>query len=96
MVGTRKFELDKLVISSLFSTEELASYTNSSKEFPVTVISTSLIAVLRPQMVRLLRNDKKKEAVELWKSATTISFAIICFIAAGCIVGVVVYKRRKK
>ena len=37
-------------------------------------------------MVKLLRDDKKKEAVDLWKSATTISFAIICFIAVGCFV----------
>lgn len=86
MIGTINIELDKLVITSFFSTEDLAIYTNASKELPVTVISTSLTAILLPQMVRLLRDDKKKEAVGLWKSATTISFAIICFIAAGCIV----------
>ena len=86
MVGTINIELDKLVITTFLSTEDLAIYTNASKELPLTVISTSLTAVLLPQMVRLLRNAKKKEAVELWKSATTISFAIICFIAAGCIV----------
>ena len=86
MVGTINIELDKLVITTFFSTEDLAVYTNASKELPVTVISTSLTAVLLPQMVRLLRDDKKKEAVDLWKSATTISFAIICFIAAGCFV----------
>ena len=86
MVGTINIELDKLVITTFFSTEDLAVYTNASKELPVTVISTSLTAVLLPQMVRLLLDDKKKEAVDLWKSATTISFAIICFIAAGCFV----------
>ncbi len=86
MIGTINIELDKLVITSFFSTEELAVYTNASKELPVTVISTSLTAVLLPQMVKLLHSDKKKEAVDLWKSATTISFAIICFIAAACFV----------
>ena len=86
MIGTINIELDKLVITAFFSTEDLAVYTNASKELPVTVISTSLTAVLLPQMVRLLRVDRKKEAVDLWKSATTISFAIICFIAAACFV----------
>lgn len=86
VVGTINIELDKLVITTFLSTEDLAIYTNASKELPVGMISTSLTAVLLPQMVRLLRDDEKKEAVELWKSATTISFAIICFIAVGCFV----------
>lgn len=86
VVGTINIELDKLAITTFFSTEDLAIYTNASKELPVTVIATSLTAVLLPQMVRLLRDEKKKEAVELWKSATTLSFAIICFIAAACFV----------
>ena len=86
MVGTINIELDKLVITSFFSTEELAVYTNASKELPVTVIATSLTAVLLPQMVRLLKEDKPQEAVKLWNSATTISFGIICYIAMGCVV----------
>lgn len=86
MIGTINIELDKLVITSFFSTEQLAIYTNASKELPVTIISSSLTAVLLPQMVRLLHNDKKEKAVELWNSATTISFAIISFIAVACFV----------
>lgn len=86
MIGTINIELDKLVITSFFTTEELAIYTNASKELPVTVISTSITAVLLPQMVRLLHDEKKEEAVRLWNSATTLSFAIICFISAVCIV----------
>lgn len=86
MIGTINIELDKLVITSFFSTEELAIYTNASRELPVTMIATSLTAVLLPQMVRLLHNDQKREAVELLKSATTISFSIICFISVACFV----------
>lgn len=86
MIGTINIELDKLVITSFFSTEDLAVYTNASKELPVTIISTSLTAVLLPQMVKLMNSNKKKDAIELWKSATTISFAIICFIALVCYV----------
>ena len=86
MIGTINIELDKLVITSFFSTEELAIYTNASKELPVTVIATSLTAVLLPQLVRLLHSGRNRDAVELWKSATTISFAIICFLATACFV----------
>ncbi len=86
MIGTVNIELDKLMITGFFSTEKLAVYTNASRELPVTIVATSITAVLLPQMVRLLHNDKKDEAVKLWNSATTISFAIICLIAAGCFV----------
>ena len=86
MIGTINIELDKLVITSMFSTEELAIYTNASKELPVSIIATSITAVLLPQVVKLMHNDKKEEAVKLWKSATTISFAIISFIAFACFV----------
>ena len=86
MVGTINIELDKLVITSFFSTEELAIYTNASKELPVTIIATSITAVLMPQVVKLLHNDSKEEAVDLWKSATTISFAVISFISMACVV----------
>lgn len=86
VVGTINIELDKLVITSMLSTEDLAIYTNASKELPVTIIATSITAVLLPQVVKLMNNDKKEEAVRLWKSATTISFAIISFIAVACFV----------
>lgn len=86
MLGTINIELDKLVITSLFSTEDLAIYTNASKELPITVITTSVTAVLMPQVVKLLRDNKKEEAIELWKSATTISFSIISFVAMACVI----------
>lgn len=86
MIGTLNIELDKLVITSFFTTEELAIYSNASRELPVTIIAASLTSVLLPQMVRLLQQEKVKEAVSLWKSATIISFAIICFVAIACVV----------
>ena len=86
MVGTINIELDKLVISLFFTTEELAIYTNASKELPVTIIASALTAVMLPQLVRLLKENKKEEVVELWNSSTTISYGVICFFAAGCFV----------
>ena len=86
MVGTINVELDKFVIGLFFTTEEMAIYTNASKELPITIISSSLTAILLPQIVRLLKEEKKEEVVVLWGSAITLSFCIICFFAAGCFV----------
>lgn len=81
MVGTLNVELDKFVIGGMMGTEKLAIYTNASKEMPVTIIATSITAVLMPQMVRLMKDGKKTDAVKLWGNATVLSFTIICFLS---------------
>lgn len=86
MVGTLNVELDKFVIGGMMGTEKLAIYTNASKEMPVTIIATSITAVLMPQMVRLMKDGKKTYAVKLWGNATSLSFTVICFIAFALIV----------
>lgn len=86
MVGTINVELDKFVIGMLMDTEEMAIYTNASREMPVTIIATSITAVLMPQMARLLKNKKNDEAISLWENATTLSFAAISFLSLALIV----------
>lgn len=81
MLGTLNIELAKLVIGGLMDTESLAIFTNASKEMPVTIIASSITAVLLPQMVRLLKKGDNKKAAKLWSDATYISFTIICFVA---------------
>lgn len=81
MIGTLNAELDKLVIGGLMDTESLAIYTNASKEMPVTIIATSVTAVLLPQMVKLLKKNENRKAAKLWSDATHISFTVICFLA---------------
>lgn len=81
MVGTLNVELDKFVIGGFMDTESLAVYTNASKEMPVTIIASSITAVLLPQMARLLKKNENKKAVELWGHATYLSFTIIAFLA---------------
>lgn len=83
IVGTLNIELDKLMIGHFFTTTQMAIYTNASKEMPVTVIATSITAVLMPQMVRLFGKNKIGEAIKLWKAATIISMAVISFLAVG-------------
>lgn len=81
MIGTLNTELDKLVIGGLMDTESLAIYTNASKEMPVTIIATSVTAVLLPQMVKLLKKSENPKAAKLWSDATYLSFTVICFLA---------------
>lgn len=81
MVGTLNVELDKFVIGGMMGTEKLAIYTNASKEMPVTIIANSITAVLMPQMVCLMKDGKKTDAVKLWGNATVLSFTVICFLS---------------
>lgn len=79
VVGTLTIELGKLIIGGFFDTEMLAIYTNASKEMPVTIIAASLTAVLMPQLVKLIKENKVIEAVNLWKITTTLSYMFMCF-----------------
>lgn len=86
VVGTLNAELDKLVIGRFFTTEEYAIFANAAKELPVTILATSLTAVLTPQFVRLLGHGKNEKAVELWGYAANLSFCFMSLIVGGFIV----------
>lgn len=83
MVGTLNTEIDKLLIGYLMDTKQLAIYTNSAKELPLTIIATSITAVLMPRLTVMLKKGKTDEAISLWGSATQLAFIVIAFIAAG-------------
>ena len=83
IVGTLNIEIDKLMLGHLLSTSELAIYTNASKELPLTIVATSLTAVLMPKMVQLFSKQENEAAVAIWRDVTAISFAIMAFFAFG-------------
>lgn len=83
VVGTLNIEIDKLLIGFLMNTEQLAVYTNASKELPVTIIASSITAVLMPQLTIRLKRGDSKGAILLWKYATELSFMLICLISIG-------------
>lgn len=83
VVGTLNIEIDKLLIGFLMDTEQMAIYTNASKELPVSFVSASITAVLLPQLTRMLKKDRNQEALSLWANATELSYLVICLIVAG-------------
>lgn len=86
VVGTINIKLDKLMISKVLDTEQLAIYENASREIPITIIATSLVAILLPQMVRLLKEKKVDKAIKLWGSSIILSYFIICFLSIALFV----------
>ncbi|MDP8212613.1 MAG: oligosaccharide flippase family protein, partial [Candidatus Zapsychrus exili] len=74
-------QMDKLLIGKFFSTEELAIYTNAAREMPLTIVGASITVVLLPQLIRLFKKNKKKQAINLWKDSIVISYIFVCFFA---------------
>lgn len=85
-VGTLNTELDKLVIGRFFSTEQYAIFANAAKQLPVTMLTDSLTAVLLPCMVRLLKDDRKEDAVKVWGNSINLAFCFMCLVAGGLFV----------
>ena len=83
VVGTLNTEIDKLLIGYLMNTEQLAIYTNAAKELPLSIVGSSITAVLLPQLARLIKQDKQKDAIQLWCIATELSFIVITVIVSG-------------
>ena len=83
VVGTLNIEIDKLLIGRLMDTETMAIYTNASRELPLTIIASSITAVLLPRLTRMLKDNNARGAVQLWGYATELSFTLIALIVAG-------------
>lgn len=80
-IGALNIELDKLMIGWFFSTEDLAIYTNATKIMPFGMITTSLVAVVMPQIVKMFKRDENENAVRLWGDAAVFSFIILSFFS---------------
>lgn len=85
VVGSLSVELDKLIIGKFFSTTDVAIYANAAREMPVTIIASTLTAVLMPRLVRMLKNKEFEETINIWGNSIEISFIIICYVSFGLI-----------
>jgi O-antigen/teichoic acid export membrane protein len=83
VVGTMNHYLDQLMIGKFYNTEQLAIYANAGRELPITIIASTIVAVLLPVIVRLIKKQDYKIALELWGSSIVLSYTIISFFAIG-------------
>lgn len=81
-VGTLSTELDKLLIAYMMDIEQLAIYTNAAKELPLSIVASSITAVLLPQIVRLMKDKNSVAAIRLWGTAIELALIIITFMVA--------------
>ena len=86
IVGLLTIEIDKLMIGRLMDTEHLAIYANAGRELPVTIVASSLTAVLLPQVVHSLKQKDYMRPIGLWKASIHLSYIVICFITTFCFV----------
>ncbi len=86
IMGTLTVEMDKLMIGYFFDTEAVAIYANAGKELPITIVATSLTAVLMPKMVRQIKADDTRGAVKLWGYSIQLSYFVMAFFVTACIV----------
>ncbi|HHV72571.1 MAG TPA: polysaccharide biosynthesis protein [Clostridia bacterium] len=70
VVGTLTKQVDKIIISSSFSTSMYAVYANGAVEIPlIHILTGSAMAVLMPEFVRLLQQGEKKKLVASWHNS---------------------------
>ncbi|PKM69635.1 MAG: hypothetical protein CVU94_02900 [Firmicutes bacterium HGW-Firmicutes-19] len=83
VVGTLNYNLDQLMVGKFYNTEQLAIYANAGRELPITIVTTSIVAVLLPVIVRLIKKQEYKIALKLWGNSIILSYVVICFFAVG-------------
>ncbi len=80
ILGTVSTQINRLVVTSSFTVEEFAIFTNGAFEVPfIGMITGSLMTVLIPEFVTRLKNNQDLNSVwELWNNST-LKTAILLF-----------------
>jgi len=82
-VSTLSINMDNLVISNLMTVKDYALYTNMSKELPFSFIAASFTAVVTPQIVKLLSNNKIDKFRALWSDYLEIGYTVTWPLCIG-------------
>ncbi|MDD3106307.1 MAG: oligosaccharide flippase family protein [Bacilli bacterium] len=85
LIGTLNTQIDKLIIGKYFSTSEMAIYTNAARELPFAFIAASFSAIILPQIIKKVKENKIPKAIYLWGNVTYFNFIIISFLVFGVI-----------
>lgn len=79
-------DIDKYVIDFFMSSEELALYTNASKQLPFDMITSSFVTVLIPIVTRYINSDRLTEARECFSAYLRLGYLATWILAAGAVV----------
>lgn len=85
LASVLNLQVDKWFISQRFSQETFAIYFNGARELPfVGIISSSIMAVVVPDFVRLYSEGKYEQIISVWtsatKKATFLFIPLMCFL----------------
>jgi O-antigen/teichoic acid export membrane protein len=85
MVGLLGRQMDKLIVSSYFSTERFAIYSNGSYDIPlINIVTFSVTAVLIPAIVRARVAGEAGEVRRIWHGAArrvaTLFYPVFAFL----------------
>ncbi|MBP6875972.1 MAG: oligosaccharide flippase family protein [Candidatus Eisenbacteria bacterium] len=85
MAGLLSRQLDKVIVSSHFSTEQFAVYANGSYDIPlINIVTLSVTAVLVPAIVRAQAAGRIDEVKRIWHEAArrvaTLFYPVFAFL----------------
>ncbi|MCK4597929.1 oligosaccharide flippase family protein [bacterium] len=82
-VGVLTRESDKIIVSLFFLPASFAVYANGAREIPfIGIITGSVIAILVPEFVKLYKEKKVQDLLELWH-LSIVKVAVVLFPIAA-------------
>ena len=85
MTNSLSRDMDKYVISTFANTETLAIYTNAAKVLPFDFLTSSLITVLMPIIIRFINQGEYDETKKVFRLYLRIGY-ILTFVFVGGVV----------
>lgn len=78
LLGTLSAQLDKLIVSSMCSTEDFAIYATGAIELPlIGVVTGAMSAVVLPELTRAHKAGAPERIVDLWQAAMKTALLIL-------------------
>lgn len=83
ILGTLTLQIDRILIALFFGAAFYGAYANAANELPfVSIITGSVLTVLTPEFVRLLKVGDNAEILRVWKASTS-KVALVMFPLAA-------------
>lgn len=83
LTNTLSRDIDKLIISYVADTEQVAIYSNCSKLLPLDIISVAFATVLIPYIMRYVSTKDKEQSVKLFSTYLKVGYYSVWTIGAA-------------